>query len=43
MDKKPCETCEGSRLQKESLYYKIDGKNIADIVNMDIDELVAFF
>jgi len=43
MDKKPCETCKGSRLQKESLYYKIDDKNIADIVNMDVDELVTFF
>ncbi|MBZ9626757.1 excinuclease ABC subunit UvrA [Psychroflexus sp. CAK1W] len=43
MDKKPCETCEGSRLKKESLYYKIDEKNMADIVQMDVDELVVFF
>lgn len=43
MDKKPCETCEGSRLKKESLYYKVGDKNMADIVSMDIDELVLFF
>ncbi|WP_019038635.1 excinuclease ABC subunit UvrA [Psychroflexus tropicus] len=43
MDKNPCESCSGSRLKKESLYYKIDGKNIGELVNMDIDELVNFF
>lgn len=43
MNKKPCEACEGSRLKKESLYYKIDDKNIADLVSMDIDELIVFF
>ena len=39
MDKVKCPTCEGSRLRKESLYFKVDGKNIADLVNMDIIEL----
>ena len=34
-----CPTCEGSRLRKESLYFKVDGKSIADLVNMDIVEL----
>ncbi|WP_127844161.1 excinuclease ABC subunit UvrA [Psychroflexus aestuariivivens] len=43
MDKKPCETCQGSRLNKEALYYKVDESSIADIINMDIDELLTFF
>ncbi|WP_370392122.1 excinuclease ABC subunit UvrA [uncultured Winogradskyella sp.] len=42
MDKVPCEVCEGSRLRKESLYFKVDGKSIADLVTMDIVELGAW-
>ena len=43
MDKIQCPTCQGSRLKKESLYFKIDGKSIADLVNMDIVELAEWF
>ncbi|MCC1484210.1 excinuclease ABC subunit UvrA [Winogradskyella immobilis] len=39
MDKVKCPECNGSRLKKESLYFKVDGKSIADLVNMDIVEL----
>jgi excinuclease ABC subunit A len=39
MDKVECPVCEGSRLRKESLYFKVDGKNIAELVNMDVVEL----
>jgi len=39
MDKVDCSVCNGSRLRKESLYFKVDGKSIADIVKMDIVEL----
>ena len=39
MDKVECPVCEGSRLRKESLYFKVDGKSIADLVHMDIVEL----
>ena len=39
MDKIECPVCEGSRLRKESLYFKVDGKSIADLVNMDVVEL----
>lgn len=39
MDKVKCPECQGSRLKKESLYFKIDDKNIADVVTMDIIEL----
>ena len=43
MDKIECPTCKGSRLKKESLYFKIQGRNIADLAQMDIAELAAFF
>lgn len=31
-----CETCHGTRLKKESLWFKIDNKNIAEIAQYDI-------
>ncbi len=34
-----CPECGGSRLNKISLHYFIDGKNIADVASMDINEL----
>lgn len=34
-----CPQCNGARLNKEALSYKIDGKNIADISRMPLDEL----
>ena len=43
MDKIKCPTCKGSRLKKESLYFKINGKNIAKLSEMDIVELVSWF
>ncbi|TLF44736.1 excinuclease ABC subunit UvrA [Maribacter aurantiacus] len=43
MDKIKCPTCEGTRLKKESLYFKIDDKNIAELAYMDIAELSNFF
>ncbi len=39
----PCSTCNGGRLNLESLHVKIQEKNISDIVKMDIDECVEFF
>lgn len=35
----PCPECNGSRLKKEALYFKIDGKNIAQVAAMDISSL----
>lgn len=43
MDKVICPECDGSRLKKESLYFKINGKNIAELANSDIVELTAWF
>lgn len=34
-----CPECHGQRLRKESLYFRIAGKNIADLSNMDVSEL----
>ncbi len=34
-----CSSCNGGRLKKESLYFKINTKNIAELANMDIIEL----
>lgn len=39
MNRIDCPTCEGSRLKKEALYFKVDGKSIADLAQMDIIEL----
>jgi len=39
MEKVSCPTCHGSRLKKQSLYFKIAGKSIADLSQMDIVEL----
>ena len=38
-----CPDCNGQRLQREPLHFKIDGKNIAQLAMMDIGELSAFF
>ncbi|WP_339839574.1 excinuclease ABC subunit UvrA [uncultured Maribacter sp.] len=43
MDKIICPTCNGFRLRKESLYFKIEDKNIAELANLDIVELAVFF
>lgn len=37
-----CPHCHGTRLKEEALYFKIDGKNIADVSDMDISELYGW-
>lgn len=39
----PCPSCEGARLKKESLYFKIKEKNIAELSLMSLDELLIWF
>ena len=34
-----CPECNGQRLKKESLYFKIDNKNISEVAKLDISEL----
>lgn len=38
-----CPDCNGARLKKESLSFKIDGKNIADLAAFDINKLGKWF
>ena len=38
-----CPDCKGLRLKKESLHFLIDHKNIAQLAEMDITELAAWF
>jgi excinuclease ABC subunit A len=37
-----CEECGGARLKKESLWFKIDNRNIAALSNMNLDNLAAW-
>ena len=34
-----CPTCHGQRLNQEALSYRIDGKNISELIHMDISQL----
>ena len=43
MELKNCPTCNGQRLRKESLWFKIDEKNIADLSNLNLDKLQVWF
>ena len=38
-----CPSCEGGRLREDALFVKIGGKNISDLVEMPIDELLVWF
>lgn len=43
MNSIPCSLCQGARLKKEALYFKIADQNIAELAAMDIDELAQWF
>ncbi|MFL0354358.1 excinuclease ABC subunit UvrA [Xanthomarina sp. GH4-25] len=43
MDKVTCSECHGSRLRQESLYFKINKQNIADLANKDVVDLAEWF
>jgi excinuclease ABC subunit A len=43
MTVKPCEACGGARLKKESLWFKLLGRNIAELGDMNLDNLAAWF
>lgn len=38
-----CHDCHGSRLRKEALWVKVGGRNIHELLSMNVDELLAFF
>ncbi len=39
----PCEVCKGKRYNRETLEVKYKGKNIADILDMTVEEALDFF
>lgn len=41
-DKVVCPVCRGSRLNKDTEYFRIDGKNISEVSAMEISELKAW-
>ncbi len=43
VSKCPCPTCGGARLKIESLHFKVDGKNISHLAQMDINALSGWF
>ena len=43
MDEVICSSCEGNRLKKESLHFKINNKSISDLAKLDINELAEWF
>lgn len=42
MELAPCISCGGTRLKKESLWFKILNRNIAELSNMNLDNLAAW-
>jgi excinuclease ABC A subunit len=41
--KSPCEVCGGRRFKDEVLEYKLDGKSIADVLEMTVDQALEHF
>lgn len=39
----PCEVCKGKRYNRETLDVRYKGKNIADVLDMTVEEALAFF
>ena len=43
MNQVMCSVCEGTRLKKEALYFKIADRNIGELATMDLSELEIYF
>jgi excinuclease UvrABC ATPase subunit len=41
--KTPCEVCGGKRFKDEVLEYKLNGKSIADVLSMTVEEALGYF
>jgi excinuclease ABC subunit A len=42
-DNSPCPTCQGTRLRKESLHFKLQERNIAELCRLSVSDLSGFF
>src|SRR5215467_13198260 len=43
MNMRPCPACNGTRLKKESLFVRFNGKSISEVAAMPIKQALAFF
>ncbi len=43
MDEINCPVCDGSRLKKEAQFFRVNGKNITELCEMDISDLTEWF
>jgi excinuclease ABC subunit A len=43
MELKVCNSCNGARLKKESLWFKVDEKNISELSELNLDKLMKWF
>jgi excinuclease ABC subunit A len=43
MELTTCQNCKGSRLKKDSLWFKIDNKNISELSQLDLTDLMQWF
>jgi excinuclease ABC subunit A len=43
MELRTCETCQGARLRRESLFFRVGEKNIAELSAMNLNKLVDWF
>lgn len=43
MELKTCDECHGARLKKESLWFKVDSKNISELSQLNLDGLMRWF
>jgi excinuclease ABC subunit A len=43
MNAQPCPVCKGSRLKREALFVKVEGRSVHDIVKMSIKDTLKFF
>ncbi|KXK16080.1 MAG: ABC transporter-like protein [Chloroflexi bacterium OLB14] len=41
--KLPCEICEGKRFKDEVLKYKLNGKNISEVLSMNVQQALEYF
>ena len=42
MNESECPECHGQRLKKEALYFRLNGKNIAEVADMDVNSLTQW-